>query len=240
MNTKSWAAATAVAGLMVGLAGAARAAQQTAFAIQGGNDTAANVFYTPGPAGGMTISGPNEFVLGKLGQGFDGSATITFTNMANGSYSKSASGAFDQVLNPGSTISSFVLTDNATHTVLLSGTLGTANLTGFNGSSSGNVNLASNDVTYTGGTFFPTGFSPTGGALSVEFTSTSPFSASATGLGAFTGVDGITFSGVNLRGPGGGGNGVPEPASMASMSVGALFLLGALLRKRRGSRSLAF
>jgi hypothetical protein len=220
------------------MASGANAANLTAFAIAGGTTQDANVFYTPGAGGGLSVVSNTEFLQGKLGQGFDGNATISFTNMTNGSFSLSGNGSFDQVLNPTGT-SSFLITDNTTHAVLLSGTLGTADLTGFSGASSGNVNLVSNNVTYTGGTFFPAGFSPTNGSLAIEFTSTTPFSATASGLGAFTAVDGITFSGLNQRGPGGGGNGVPEPASFASMGLGAAMLLAALLRKKRNGRTLA-
>jgi hypothetical protein len=220
------------------MATGAHAATLTAFAIAGGTTQDANVFYTPGTGGGLSVVSTSEFLQGKLGQGFDNNATISFTNMANGSFSLSGSGAFDQLLNPAST-SSFVITDNTTHAVLLSGTVGSADLTGHTGASSGNVNLTSNNVTYTGGTFFPSGFSNTNGSLAIEFTSTTPFSATASGLGAFTAVDGITFSGLNERGPGGGGNGVPEPASYASMGLGAAMLLAALLRKKRAGRTLA-
>jgi len=235
MTTRAWMTVTAAAGVLLPLlGGAANAAQQTAFAIQGGNDTKSNVTYTPGGAGGLSIFGTNEFLIGKLGQGMDNDTTVLFSNMQNGAYSINGSGVFDQVLNPGADTSSFVVTDNTTHTVLLSGTFGTADLVGSSGASSGNITLQSNDVTYTGGTFFPSGFLPTGGALSIEFTSTSPFAANGTNVQPFEGVDGVTFSGINNRGSNGGG--VPEPASVAPIGVGALSLLGLMIRKRRGSR----
>jgi hypothetical protein len=233
MYKRAWMTVSVAAGVLVPfLSGAANAASLTAFAIQGGNDSTANVSYTPGAGGGLSIAGVNDFLQGKVGQGLDSNASVTFTNMVNGTYSVNGSGLFDQQLNPGADTSSFIITDNTTHTVLLSGTLGTADLTGTNGASSGNVTLAANNVTYTGGTYFPATFDPNNGALAIEFTSTQPFVAGPTGLSAFTGVDGVTFSALNSRGPGGGGNGVPEPASTAPFAAGGLFLLGILLRKR--------
>lgn len=233
MNIRAWLTAAAGAVVLLGMTvGSAHAAGLTAIAVLGGDDSTDNVFYTPGPSGGLTIDNNTEFLQGKLGQGYDGDVTASFTNMTNGSYVYNANGTFDQQLNPNGAISSFVVTDNTNNTVLLSGTFGGADLTGTNASSSGNVNLELNDVTYTGGTFFPAGYSPTNGSLSVEFTSTAPFSASASGLAAFDAVDGVTFSAPAIAA-------VPEPASMASFAVGGLLLLGALLSKRRVGSAVA-
>lgn len=240
MNRRASFVAIAASTLTVfGMACGAYAQNLTAFAIAGGTNQDANVFYTPGTGGGLTVDSTAEFLQGKLGQGYDGTATISFTNLTNGGYTLAGNGDFDQSLNPSGATSSFVITDNSTHDVLLSGTLGSADLTGYNGSSSGNVNLTSNNVTYTGGSFFPAGFSPDNGSLSIEFTSTTPFTATASGLDAFTAVDGITFSALTSRTGGGGGSPVPEPASYASLGLGAAMLLGALLRKKRTGRALA-
>jgi putative flippase GtrA len=207
----------------------------TAFAIAGGTTSGTNVSYTPGAGGGLVIGTASGFLQGKLGQGYAGNATVSFDTLTNGTYTfNSATGAFDQLLNPLSR-TTFTITDNGTGTVLLSGSFGSADLTGYNGASSGNVNLTSNSVIYTGGTFFPNDFAPNNGSLSIEFTSTNPFVANASGLSAFIANDGITFSARPTSGNG-GHSVVPEPSTTASFALGAFGLLGLLLRGRRGRK----
>jgi hypothetical protein len=152
--------------------------------------------------------------------------TISFSGLSNtGAYTfNPLTKAFDQPLTGGS----FDIFNGST--TFLSGTFGQSDLTGAGGAQSGNVSLESNSVTFTGGTLFPAAYDPTGGTLAIEFNSVSPFVAGASGLSAFTGVDGITFSAPSTRGNHGA---TPEPGSLAIFSLGGFALLGMLVRPRK-------
>jgi hypothetical protein len=201
----------------------ARATSLSAFAIAGSTSPAGNVSYT---SGGLTIFTTSGFIFSKVAPLSALPVTISFTGMSKtGTYTYNPlTKAFDQPLTGGS----FDIFKGAT--TYLEGTFGLSDLVGTGGAQSGNVNLKANSVDYTGGTFFPAGYTATGGSLAIEFTSVSPFVAKASGLSSFTGVDGITFSAPS---PSNNHGATPEPGSIVTFSLGGLALLGLLMRSRK-------
>src|SRR5689334_9895660 len=94
--------------IALGTSLAGNAVTLTAIAITGSTNTTPNVSYTPGASGGLVINGSSNFLQGKVGQGFDGGVTCTFSKLSNGSFTSNLStGAFDQQLNP-SGLASFI------------------------------------------------------------------------------------------------------------------------------------
>jgi hypothetical protein len=233
------AVAALVAALSVTAVGMA-SAQLVGFANAGGNNPAAGnyITYTPGASGGFSLLTNNGFInSGPLGA--TSPVTINFGTLPNvpGSYipPDPITGAFSQGLGGGT----FTITNGGG--TLLSGTFGPSTLSGTDtgpqptgspgSSASGSVTLISDSVTYTGGTYFdPTKFSPNNGSLSISFKASGPIVASATQVNSFVANDVITFSALPL------GTTVPEPASMAGLGIGFLFLIGmALFAKRRSN-----
>jgi hypothetical protein len=233
------AVAASVAALSVMAAGIA-SAQLVGIANAGGNNPSAGNFitYTPGTGNGFSLFTNNGHITDTL-LGQTSPVTINFGTLTNipGSYipPDPSTGAFSQGLNGGT----FSITQGST--VLLSGTFGASTLsgtdtslqpTGAPGSSpSGSVTLVANSLTYTGGTYFDaTHFSPNNGSLSIGFNASGPIVASATQVNDFVANDVITFDALPL------GTTVPEPASLAGLGIGFLFLVGlAFVAKRRSS-----
>jgi hypothetical protein len=231
---KSIAGIASVAVLTLVLAGAAFA-QETAIGIAGGD----NITYTPGQGNGFTLVTNSGLYKDYLTNVTNSPVTTTFTGMTN-TYIGAVpvytppdpvTGVFTQELNPGT----FTITSGST--TLLSGTFGYSNLSGVDQSvggspgtsASGTVNLVANDLTYTGGTDFDSSkFQSTGGVLSIEYTATGPIVASATQVNSFIATDGVTFEAVPLP-----VTGVPEPASVAGLGIGLLFLVGLGLRAKK-------
>ena len=200
-------------------------AQLTKIANTGGNGPAPFVSWDP--TTGLSIFTSNATLNGAVGQGTDSNTTISFTTLtpvAGGHTFNPGTGAFTDLLNAGS----FTITDNSTHTVLLSGTFGGSTLSGTSGASSSSLNLNLDSLTYTGGTYFPAGYSPNNGTLAFSFNGTTPVTADQNQTNAFTATDVCTFSAVKTS------TTVPEPASFATFGIGMLVMLAlAGLAKRR-------
>lgn len=241
MSIRKLIAAAASVVALTAMTASMASAQLVGFANAGGNNPGAGnyITYTPGTSGGFSLLTSNGFInSGPLGS--TSPVTINFGTLANvpGSYipPDPVTGSFSQGLNGGS------FTINNGSGTLLSGTFGPSTLNGTDtgpqpsgapgSSASGSVTLVSDSVTYTGGTYFdPTKFSPNNGSLSISFKASGPIVASATQVNSFVANDVITFSALPLP-----MTGVPEPASVAGMGVGFLFLLGlAFFAKRRSS-----
>jgi hypothetical protein len=226
--------ALAAAALVV-VTGSAAMAQTTEFPIanSAGNDQALNVTYNP--TTGFLLSSPTGgiyHILSDVGLGSDLDADVVLGPLTpTGPYTfNSGTGAFSEGLSG----SSFTITDDATHTVLLSGTFGSSTLSGNNNSSSGGVALTTNSVTYTGGTFFPTGtYSPLNGNLGITFTSAAAVGggplAGTNGVNAFSAHDAIDFSAPKLP------PSVPEPGTYAAFLMGGLGVLGLMIGARKRS-----
>jgi hypothetical protein len=212
--------------------GSAMAQNETVIADAGGNSNAGSNYVVWNPSTGLTDTTRNGKIEGRVGNGpLDSDVTLNFSTLAPvtgpGSYSyNSVSGAFVQNLSGGT----FTITANGTGTTLLSGTFGPSQLSGNNGAASSGVQLQSNSVTYTGGTYFPTsGFSMDNGSLSLTFTGGDSIVAGLTGVSGYTTGDQIVFSAVPVQ-----TTLTPEPASFATFGIGALALLGlAFAAKRR-------
>lgn len=232
---KTIAAIASAVALTLVMASAALA-QETAIGILGGD----NITYTPGQGNGFTLVTSNGLYKDYLTNSTYEPITASFSGMTNTYVGgvpvytppDPVTGVFTQELDPGS----FQIKSGST--VLLSGTFGYSNLSGVDQSvggtpgtsSSGTVNLVTDDLTYTGGTLFdPTKFQATGGALSIEYTATGPIVASATQVNSFIATDGVTFEAI----PATPVTGVPEPASLAGLGIGLALLAGLGLRTKR-------
>jgi hypothetical protein len=129
--------------------------------------------------------------------------------------------------------------DPAKATVLLSGSFAGAKITATEGSTSGNtINFAGDDVTYTGGLYYNQilaanpGLSSVIGNFSLSLSGVSPaFGVTGNYLNAFTAQGGagtFDYTGSQIQ-P------VPEPGTIATLSMGALGLLGMGFARRRRS-----
>jgi len=188
--------------------------------------------FTGGSAGTLTVS--------NVPITFDGaSAVLTFSPLS--------------VVPPPAAIESltggtFTITSGAN--TLLAGGFTSSGLVASSGSQT--VSFLSNNVTYTGGSKLALAGLTAGdsGSFSLSFAD-SVHNPAKPALGvAIDGAgyiesfstDGVggTFSGTHTVGnPGGPGNPVPEPGSVAVLMIGGMFLLGAALRRRTGASTFA-
>lgn len=242
MNIRKWIAGAASIVVLMSLAAGAALAQETAIGIASGN----SITYTSGTMGGLVVATTNGTYQNYLTNLITSGTTVTFTGMGN-TYvngvdvytppSTTNNNQYTQELNPGT----FTISKNGT--TLLSGTFSYSNLTGNDASpqptgepgttTSANVTLLTDSVTYTGGTMFdPTKFSSTNGSLSMEFTASGPIVASSTQVNSFMATDGVTFEAIPITPV----TGTPEPASLVGLALGFAFLAGLALRakKRKG------
>ena len=144
--------------------------------------------------------------------------TIKLTTSGPGGYTFSG-GSYDQSFTGGN----FTVFDGSTE--LVGGTFGASDLKGTNGSPSGSLQLAGDTVTYNAASTLLDGFSPSGGALTLEFTSPGAISATTTGVSSFSATDGITYS----------ASPAPEPSEIATLGLCAFGLLGLMVRARKAA-----
>ena len=213
----------AVSALALVAVGAASAQAPVGIAVGGAPNPGDFVTFTGGT--GLNISTTDYNLTGKQGQGMATGTTLNLFAPDQGIASSNGVST-QELLGPGT----FTITGGGN--TLLSGTFGNSLLSASNGSSSATVSLMTNSVNYDAfDTFFPAGFSLTGGSLGV--TITGAHSGNANGIivtapegtiSDFSGNDGINFAAPRT---------VPEPGTVASFALGGLGLLGLAVRGRK-------
>ncbi len=240
MNLRKAIAGLAGAAALMGASVAPSMAQQQTFAsVTGtglGGQTASTVFTFGGGAGGaFSTNAGSVFNASFLPTGVVNQATFTLTGL---NVTTAATGAGTSADPFGESLlgGSFLITQNGTGTVLLSGMVGLGNtLSAVNGASTAGITANLSNVTFTGGTYFAMSGLQNPGSLSFSLTSVNP-TISLTGgfINGFTAGGTGTFSASPGR-----PNVVPEPSTYATFGLAGFGLLGLMVRARKTRRMTA-